>query len=132
MNLKQTQIWSRWAGRIGSFLCILLFLVIIDALVSRFREPLNRFSGLPGSRIAVSGPLAGKTEQVNELTYQINSPEIHLEFEAIQTGFWLGGYQWSGYLSISPRIRPGGYQLMVQPKKSPGEEIGFSFSNRSL
>jgi hypothetical protein len=122
MNLKQTLTWNRWVGRIGSFLCILLFLIIIDALVSRFREPQNRFSGLPGSRLAVSGPLAERTEQVRELTYQINSPDIQLEFEAIQTGFWLGGYLWNGYLSISPRIQPGGYQMTVQAKKSPVEK----------
>lgn len=127
MNLKQTSTWSRWAGRIGSFLCILLFLIIIDGLVSRFREPPNRFSGLPGNRIAVSGPLAGKTEQVRELTYQTNSPDIQLEFDAIQTGFWLGGYLWNGYLSISPGARPGGYQLTVQSKKSPAEKSSSLF-----
>ncbi len=122
MDLKQTATWSRWAGRIGSFLCILLFLVIIDALVSRFREPHNRFSGLPGDRIAVSGPLAEKIEQVGELTYRTNSPDIQLEFDAIQTGFWLGGYLWNGYLSIGPRTRPGGYQLTVQNKKTQSEK----------
>ncbi len=127
MDLKQTVIWSRWAGRIGSFLCILLFLIIIDGLVSRFREPLNRFSGLPGDRLAVSGPLAGKTEQVGELTYQTNSPDIQLEFDAIQTGFWLGGYLWNGYLSISPRTRPGGYQLTIQNKKTQSEKSSSLF-----
>ena len=127
MDLKQTVIWSRWAGRLGSFLCILLFLIITDGLVSRFREPINRFAGLPGDRLAVSGPLAGKTEQVGELTYQTNSPDIQLEFEAIQTGFWLGGYQWNGYLNISPHTRPGGYQLTVQTKKTQSEKSSSLF-----
>jgi hypothetical protein len=127
MDLKQTVIWSRWSGRLGSFLCILLFLIIIDGLISRFREPLNRFSGLPGDRIAVSGPLAGKTEQVGELTYQTNSPDIQLEFDAIQTGFWLGGYLWNGYLSISPHIRPGGYQLTIGNRKNPSEKSSSLF-----
>jgi hypothetical protein len=122
MTLKQTSAWSLWAGRIGSLLCILLFLVIIDGLVSRFREPHNRFSGLPGDRLAISGPLAEKAEQVGELTYQTNSPDIQLEFDTIQTGFWLGGYLWNGYLSIGPRTRPGGYQLTVQNKKTPSEK----------
>jgi hypothetical protein len=127
MTLNQTITCSRWAGRIGAFLCILLFLIIIDALVSRFREPLNRFSVLPGSRIAVSGPLAEKTEQVRELTYQINSPAIQLEFETIQTGFWLGGYLWNGYLDISPRIQPGAYQLTVQPQKASSKNSSSLF-----
>ena len=127
MDLKQTAIWGRWSGRLGSFLCILLFLVIIDGLVSRFREPLHRFSGLPGDRIAVSGSLAGKAEQVGELAYQTNSPDIQLEFEAIQTGFWLGGYLWNGHLSISPQTRPGGYQLTVQIKKTKPEKSSSLF-----
>jgi hypothetical protein len=130
MNLKQTLTWSRWAGRIGSFLCLLLFLIIIDALVSRFREPLNLFSGLPGDRLAVSGPLAGKTEQVGELTYRTNAPGIQLEFKAIQTGFWLGGYLWNGTLSISPHTPPGGYQLTVQQKNSPAEKSSSLFQIR--
>ena len=127
MDLKQTVIWSRWAGRLGSFLCILLFLIIIDGLVSRFREPLNRFSGLPGDRIAVSGPLAEKTEQVGALIYHSNSPDIQLEFDTIQTGFWLGGYLWNGYLIISPRARPGGYQLTIQNKKAQSEKSSSLF-----
>jgi hypothetical protein len=127
MTLNQVTNWQNWAGRIGSFLCILLFLIIIDGLVSRFREPLNRFSGFPGSRIAVSGPLAEKAEQVRELTYQTNSPDIELEFDTIQTGFWLGGYLWNGYLNLSPRIQPGGYQLMVQTKKSPARKSSSIF-----
>ena len=127
MTLNQITTWQNWAGRIGSFLCLLLFLIIIDALVSRFREPLNRFSGLPGDRIAVSGPLAEKAEQVGELIYHTNSPDIQLEFDTIQTGFWLGGYLWNGYLSISPRARPGGYQLTIQNKKAPSEKATSLF-----
>lgn len=130
MNLKQTVTWSRWAGRIGSFLCILLFLIIIDALVARFREPPNLFSGLPGDLLAVSGPLAEKTELVGELTYRINSPDIQLEFKAIQTGFWLGGYLWNGTLSISPGTPPGEYLLTVQPKNSLVEKSSSLFQIR--
>jgi hypothetical protein len=130
MTLNQITTWQKWTGRIGSFLCILLFLIIIDALVSRFREPLNRFSGLPGSRIAVSGPLAEKTEQIQELTYQINTPDIQLEFGSIETGFWLGGYLWNGTLIISPGIPPGEYLLTVQPKNSAVGKASSPFQIR--
>lgn len=120
--IKQTQSWQTWTGRMGAFLCLLLFLVIIDALVSRFREPPNFFSGLPGDRLAVSGPLAEKVEQIGELTYQIKSEDIQLEFKSIQTGYWLGGYLWNGYLNLSPNALPGDYQLTVRPKNSPPEK----------
>ncbi len=127
MTLNQTSTGSRWAGRTGSFLCILLLLIIIDVLVSRFREPHNRFSALPGDHLAVNGPLAEKTEQLGELTYRTNSLDIQLEIEAIQTGFWLGGYLWNGTLNISPRIQPGKYQLLVHPKKSLEKESASHF-----
>ncbi|MFH0788024.1 MAG: hypothetical protein V2B13_10490 [Pseudomonadota bacterium] len=99
-------------------MCILFFLTILDALVARFREPLNHFSCLPGSRLAVSGPLAGKIEDPRELTYQTDSKEIRIVFETVQTGYWFGGYMWNGTLLVGPRIQPGGYQLTVQTKPS--------------
>jgi hypothetical protein len=117
MNLKQTSTWRKWIGRIGTLLCLLLFLAILDALVARFREPLNHFSCLPDSRIAVTGPLVGKIADPRELTYQTNSKEIRLVFEAVQTGYWFGGYMWNGTLLVGPRIEPGGYQLTVYSKK---------------
>jgi hypothetical protein len=122
MTLDQIKAWRRWAGRIGSFLCILLFLIIIDDLVARFREPLNLFSGLPGDRLAVSGPLTKKTNQVSELIGQTDSSEIQLELKSIQKGFWLGGYLWNGSLNISPTTLPGEYHLTVRPKDTPAEK----------
>jgi len=127
MSLDQIKVWRNWAGRIGAFLCILLLLVIFDALVARFREPLNQFSGLPGDRLAVNGPLAEKTNQVGDLTYQANSSGIQLEFKAIQSGFWLGGSQWIGSLRISPVTPPGEYQLIIRPKGKPVEKSSFLF-----
>ncbi len=122
MTLDQIETWRSWVGRVGAILCILLFLVIIDALVSRFREPPDLFSGLPGDRLAVSGPLAEKVDQIGELTYQINSENIQLEFKSIQTGYFLGGYLWNGYLNLSPKTLPGDYQLTVRSKNSPPEK----------
>jgi hypothetical protein len=61
------------------------------------------------------------------LTYQTDSPDIRLEFQTIQTGFWWGGYLWNGYLSFSPRIQAGEYQLTVQTKTSPVEKLSSSF-----
>lgn len=102
-------------------MCILFFLTILDALVARFREPLNHFSCLPGSRLAITGPLTGKIEDPRELTYQADSKEIQLVFEAVQTGYWFGGYMWNGTLLVGPRIQPGGYQLTVQTKNQNRE-----------
>jgi hypothetical protein len=127
MTLKQTQFWRTWLGRVGSLLCILLFLIIIDAMVAKFREPLTRFSGLPGDRLPVSGPLAEKPDGVRGLIYQTNSPDLQLHFESVQTGFWMGGYLWNGYLIFGPQIKPGGYQLTVLTQKTSSDKYASHF-----
>lgn len=127
MDVKQVSAWSKWTGRIGTLVSILLLMAVLDGLVSRFRTPLDHFSSLPGSRKAVSGPLPEKSEHPGELTYRSNSKDIQVVFEAVQTGFWLGGYLWSGTLSLGPGIEPGGYLLTVQSKKGQGERSASLF-----
>ncbi len=124
MNLKQTTNWRNLIGKTGTFLCIVLFLAVSDGLISRFREPLNHFSCLPGSRMAVSGPLREKIETPGELNSLCDAREIRIVFEAVQTGFWLGGYLWSGILEVGPRIQPGEYTLRVQAGKKPEIKTG--------
>jgi len=119
MNLAQSTLLRKWTGRLGAFFCLLLLLSLLDALIARFREPLNHFSGLPGSRTAVSGPLAEKITDLRELTYQTNAPDIHLVFESLQTGYWFGGNLWTGTVLIGPRVDQGRYHLFVHPKNNP-------------
>jgi hypothetical protein len=119
MTLKRTQFWRTWAGRTGAVLCLLLFLVIIEALVARFREPVNRFAGWPGIGLAVNGLLAEKIDRVQDLSYQTPSPDLRLDFENLNTGFWLGGNMWNGRLYIGPGIQPGRYPLAVLSGKGP-------------
>jgi hypothetical protein len=127
MNLKQTTSWRSRIGKTGTLLCVLLFLAVSDGLISRFREPLNHFSCLPGNRIAISGPLKEKIANPGELTSLCDVPEIRIVFETVQTGFWLGGYLWSGTLEVGPRIQPGEYTLMVQTGKKPEIKTGTLF-----
>lgn len=124
MNLNQTATWNKGLGKIGTLLCVLLLLAILDGLIARFREPPNHFSCLPGSRIAVTGPLTEKIENARDLAYQSTSREIRLVVEAVQTGFWMGGYMWNGTLDIDPGIQPGGYTLSVQTLKRTGGRPG--------
>lgn len=127
MSLKRISHCRDWAGRVGTLCCILLSFAVLDALVSRFREPLNQFTGLPGSRIPVNGPLAEKIENPRAMAYQTNSREIHLVFEEVQTGFWFGGYLWNGTLTIDPRIEPGRYSFVVKPANQPGDKTATHF-----
>jgi hypothetical protein len=127
MNLKQASAWRNRAGKIGTVLCLLLFLAILDALMARFREPLNHFSGLPGEVIAVTAPLADQTENLQELTYQKSSEGITLHFEALQKGYWLGGAMWNGTLRIDPTVSPGAYTVTVQSLKETQKKAGSRF-----
>jgi hypothetical protein len=124
MDLKQTLTWRNRIGKTGTLLSVLLLLTVLDGLISRFREPPNHFSCLPGSRIAVSGPLKEKAENIEELTYRSDSREIQLVFEGIQTGFWLGENLWNGRLDIDPLVQPGEYTLRVQTGKKPEIKSG--------
>jgi hypothetical protein len=119
MNLAQSTLWRKWTGRLGAIFCLLLFLAIMDALVARFREPLNHFSGLPGSETPVSGPLTEKITDISQLTFQAPSPDIRLVFETLQTGYWFGGDLWTGKVMIEPGARPGRYHLFVHSKTNP-------------
>jgi hypothetical protein len=118
MTLIQVSSWRNRTGKIGTFVCILFFLAILDALSARLREPSNHFSGLPGSRIAVNGPLAEQATDLRELIYASSSRKIQLVFETTQTGFWLGGNLWNGTLNINPGIQPGTYTVEVRSKKT--------------
>jgi hypothetical protein len=120
MTLTQVSSWRNRTGRIGAILCILFFLAVLDALSAQLREPSNHFTGLPGSRIAVNGPLAEQTTDLQELIYASSSREIQLVFETTQTGFWFGGNLWNGTLIINPGIQSGTYTVQVRSKKTVG------------
>jgi hypothetical protein len=130
MTLQQLQFRRTWVGRVGAGLCLFLFLVIIDALAARFREPPNRLAGWPGAVLPVNGLLADQIEGKEELSYQTPSPALRLEFEGLQKGFWLGGNQWNGRLHIRGDIRPGRYPLAVihkRPEKGQAEGRAYFY-----
>jgi hypothetical protein len=127
MTLNQVSSWGNRTGKIGTIICLLFSLAILDALSARLREPSNHFPCLPGSRIAVNGPFAGPTNNLQELIYVSSSKGIQLIFEATQTGFWLGGHWWNGTLNIEPQIQPGTYNVTVRSQNTAGGKSGSLF-----
>jgi hypothetical protein len=127
MDLKQASAWRDRAGKIGTVFCVLLFLAILDALMARFRELPNHFSGLPGGEISVTGPLADQTETLSDLTSKGSSEKITLRFEALQKGYWLGGAMWNGILKIDSTAAPGTYTVRVQNRKGTNKNEGPLF-----
>ena len=118
MTLDRISRWRRWAGIAGSIFCLLSLLAVIDALVARFKQPLSLFQVLPGTVLDIQGPLREAVDTPQKLSFQCDSQEIRIDFEGVQTGYWLGGYLWRGRLVIGPETRPGLYSLKVL---SPGK-----------
>jgi hypothetical protein len=94
----------------------------LDGLVAQFRTPPNEFLALPGDSIHVNGPCSPDIQDVSRLTYESTSDGIRLRFEAIHSGFWLGGTMWRGLLELSGDLRPGDYGAVVRPKDIPDEK----------
>ncbi len=125
MTLEQTQRWRERTGRAVAIFIVLMFVALFDALIAKFRQPPNLVELLPGSTVQVNGPLAVEEYNPQSLTYTPTSEDVHLIFEEIHHGFWLGGLMWRGRLTVSPQISPGEYRLTIgvkgraSPKPAP-------------
>lgn len=95
---------------------ILLIVSFFDGCINKLLHPPNLLLLLPGQSVKVNAPLEKKVTSVNELSYVSNSSEITLEFKEIYSGFWLGGTEWRGVLSVSPNAKPGQYLVTIKIK----------------
>jgi hypothetical protein len=108
INRRRTQ-----AGWAAALICLLLVLGILDGLIARFRQPLNVFHLLPGQAEDIDGPVPDQAGGLQDLGVISGSPEITLDFQSQEKGFWLGTPLWRGQIRVSKRIRPGDYQVRV-------------------
>jgi hypothetical protein len=122
MKLETFNRWRSITGRAGAIFCLLCVISGLDGLVAQFRTPPNEFLALPGEMIHVNGPCSPDIQNVSQLTYESTSEGIRLRFEAMQSGFWLGGSMWRGLLELSSNLEPGDYGVVVRPKDTPGEK----------
>jgi hypothetical protein len=113
LTLDQNSKWRKWAGIAGAVCCLISLLAVIDALVARFKQPLNLYQVLPGAVLDIQGPLREAVDTPQKLSFQCDSQNIRLVFEGVQTGYWMGGYLWRGRLIIGSETRPGFYSLKV-------------------
>ncbi|MBI4621018.1 MAG: hypothetical protein HY739_12805 [Desulfobacterales bacterium] len=116
MDIEKVRQWRSTTGKAASVLCVVLSLLIIDALVAGFRQPINVFDLLPGTSAEINGLMAEKVESTREITYTSTSNLIQLSIDSIQKGHWFGDNMWQGRLTTSPRIRRGEYRLVVDIK----------------
>ncbi len=120
MDLNQASRGRNLLGQVGAVLCALMFLALLDALIAKFRQPVNAFKVLPGNSLEITGPLWERVPDVSQLIYTSSSDKLKLSFEGLYQGYWMGGDMWRGRVMVSPEIQPGEYTLSVTIKgKTP-------------
>ena len=126
-DFKQVSKRREYVGRVCTVLLIVLFISFFDSCFARIRQPINVLNVLLGTSMKMNGPLEEKIKNVKDLTYESSSELIQLSIEDIYSGFWLGGMEWRGLLTVSPHITPEDYHLTVMPKiqTSPKPPLTF-------
>ena len=102
-------------------------LAILDGVIAKFREPVNLFHLLPGEEVKIDGPIPENIKQTHDLTYDSDSPDLTVAFEAIHSGYFFGGNMWRGRLLVGKNLSPGKYTITVRPKELPPNKPGFQF-----
>jgi hypothetical protein len=122
MDLAQTQRLRKHTSRIAALFFFLVVAAVLDGCIAKFREPVNVFDLLPGTKASINGPLPPSVKVTTDLAYLSNSPDITVSVDALQTGYWFGGNLWVGTLSLAPRIAAGEYDLRVFLREAgPGQ-----------
>jgi hypothetical protein len=118
MDLGQVNRWRDLASKIAAAFCVIALLGLVDGLLVHFREPANLVKVLPGSSIEINGELTDEAHKVEDLTFNSDSDQLQVTFEAIHKGYFLGGDMWRGRLTVGPGIAPGEYSLSVLPRRT--------------
>lgn len=109
-------------GRLGLLFIIIMAISFLDGCVNRLLHPMNLINILPGQSIPVNAPLDEKINDVKDLSYTSTSDMIKLQFESIYSGFWIGGTEWRGILTVAHNIKPGEYKLTINIKENESKK----------
>jgi hypothetical protein len=101
------------AGRVGAVFCILIAIVLVDSLISRFIYEFNVFYTRVGGQYDLTGGMPEKSEKMEDLVAETDSPQVVLEFTEVFSGFWLGNTMWRGKVRVSENAQPGEYVIKV-------------------
>jgi len=118
MDLGQINRWRDLASKIAAAFCVIALLGLVDGLLVHFREPANLVKVLPGASVEINGELTDEAHNVEDLTFNSDSNQLQVTFEALHKGYFLGGDMWRGRLNVGPGIAPGEYSLSVIPRRT--------------
>jgi hypothetical protein len=125
MDLNQASSFRQLVGKACALFCLLASLAVLDGLIAKFREPVNVFHVLPGEEVEINGPIPENIKTPQALTYAGDSPDLVVSFDAIHSGYFLGGNMWRGRLAAGRNLAPGKYAVTVTPKEYPKEKPGY-------
>jgi hypothetical protein len=114
MTPEHLCILRKTAGRVGAVFCILIAIVLVDSLISRFVYEFNVFYTQVDGQYDLTGVMPEKSEKMEDLVAETDSPEVVLEFSEVFSGFWLGNTMWRGKVIVSEKARPGEYGIKVR------------------
>jgi hypothetical protein len=122
MTLDDVNRWRGLAGKAAALFCIIFFLSVFDGLISLFQQSPNDLRLLPGTSVKINGPAKESIRDIDELEYASTTELIQVSFEAVHSGYWMGGRMWRGVLTSSPNTAPGEYGVTVRIKGEPSEK----------
>jgi len=114
MTPEHLCILRKTAGRVGAVFCVLIAIVLVDSLISRFIYEFNVFYTRVDGQYDLTGVMPEKSEKMTDLVAETDSPEVVLEFSEVFSGFWLGNTMWRGKVRVSEKALPGEYVIKVR------------------
>ena len=114
MTPEHLFVLRKTAGRIGAVFCILIAIVLVDSLISRFAYEFNVFYTQADGQYALTGVMPEKSEKMEDLVAETDSHEVVLVFSEVFSGFWLGNTMWRGNVIVSAEAEPGTYVIKVR------------------
>ncbi len=111
--------FRKTAGRIGAVFCILITIVLLDSLISRFTYKFNVLYTKVGGQYDLTGVMPEKSENLADLIAETDDPEVVLQFTEVFSGFWLGNTMWRGKVRVSAKALPGEYVIKVRDAGDP-------------
>lgn len=123
MTQAQAEAWRDALSKLGTLWCVLLAVTLLDAVISRFREPPQVFHVLAGETIQVTGPVGDQTAKIDDLIIAGNPPTVTISIDAIRFGFWFGGAMWHARVAVSSTTAAGDYPVRIHPREIPVEKV---------
>ena len=114
MTPEHLCILRKTIGRVGGVFCLLISIVLVDSLISRFVYEFNVFYTQVDGQYDLTGGMPEKSEKIEDLVAETDSPEVVLEFNEVFSGFWLGNTMWRGKVIVSAKALPGEYMIKVR------------------